>query len=104
MIDEIDKIRLKTKRVKLSNQKIIELAYLIKETLEDMQGQPMFFEQANCYSSCFHTIRELLKQVDAEYLSRHYPIRDFYQRERIRFDGNCDSLDSISLAQEAGNG
>ena len=63
-------LRFKEKQLTLANQEIIELAYTTKEIIEYSYGGKLFFEQANCYSSCFYTIRNLLEQVDQKYLDK----------------------------------
>lgn len=68
--------------VKLSNQQIIEFAYMVKEVIEDhMQTKSrLFYEAANCYVSCYCTVLEMLKHVDRQYLEleTHKQLVEFY--------------------------
>jgi hypothetical protein len=77
-------MRFKERTVKLTNQSIIELAYLTMEALEALieSGQQLFFEQANCYLSCFYACQRLLKEVDPEYLDYHPDLKDFFREGR----------------------
>lgn len=75
-------LRFKEKQLTLSNQEIIELAYTTKEIIEYSYGGKLFFEQANCYSSCFYTIRNLIEQVDQKYLDKHKELCEFYRKDR----------------------
>jgi hypothetical protein len=77
-----DELRFNEREVKLSNQQIVEFAYLTKELIEIALGEKLFFEQANCYFSCYYTIRDLLKQVDDEYLAAHRRLSHFYRGTR----------------------
>lgn len=78
-----DNLRFREREVKLSNQEIIELAYTTKETIEYAYGKKLCFEQANGYRGSFYIIRELLKQVDDEYLSlsQHTGLKDFFHKD-----------------------
>ena len=73
--------------VTLTNQQIIEFAYLTKEMIELCleNNAKLFFEQANCYPACFYKVRELLKlafDADFGYGASHGAIREFYQEGR----------------------
>jgi hypothetical protein len=96
-------IRFKECTVKLTNQSIIELAYLTMEALEALieSGQKVFVEQANCYLGCFYTCQRLLKAVDPEYLDYHSDVKDFFREGReLSNDGNRLSWDSGSEADD----
>jgi hypothetical protein len=75
-------LRFREKSIKMSNQEIIEFAYLTQEIIKSCFGEKLFFEEANCYLACFHKVRELLKQVDAKYLSEHERLVDFFRDDR----------------------
>lgn len=81
-----DQLRFKEHRVALSNQTIVEMAYLTKEMIEPLikSREKLFFEQANCYLACFYKCRKLLKLVDQEYLLNeiHKNMVDFYKDGR----------------------
>jgi hypothetical protein len=96
-------MRFKECTVKLTNQSIIELAYLTMEALEALieSGQKLFFEQANCYLSCFYTCQRLLKGVDPEYLDYHLDVKDFFREGReLSNDGNRLSWKSGNEADD----
>lgn len=62
----------------LSNQAIIEMAYLTKDMIDLTLGRKLCLEEANCYVGCFVTCRKLLKLVDASYST----LKEFYRDGR----------------------
>jgi len=77
-----DELRSKEHEVKLSNQAIVEIAYMTKEIIEDIEGRQLTFEQANCYQSNYYTVVDMLKAVDPEYLSgRHGELFEYFSHE-----------------------
>ena len=89
-LDEFDELRMKEKTVTLTNQNIIELGYLTKDMIECVYGHKLSFEEANCYHSCFYTMRKLLKQADAEYRSGH-GLDEFFFEDR-ELDNSFDII------------
>lgn len=87
-------LRLRAKQVVLSNQAIIEFAYLTKNMIRTVYEEKLSFSAANCYTHCFYTVRSLLKLIESEYLAEHKNLTEFYQEgreldnsnDRIRFD------------------
>jgi hypothetical protein len=79
-----DEIRLGKRKVKLTNQQIIELAYICKDVAEVVarNNTKLTFEAANCYGSCYHTVQKLLKSVDSKYVKAHGGIKEFYRKDR----------------------
>ncbi len=78
-----DDWRLKTHRIELSNQQIVELSYVLMELLTPLiqSHTKLFFEQANCYGATFGLLKKLLSEkVDAEYLDleQHSNLKEFY--------------------------
>lgn len=94
-VKDDDELRFIDKTIVLSNQAIVELAYLTMETIKAVYGKKLFFEVANCYLACFYRVRSMLKEVDREYLAGHKGIVEFYQEgrelsndnDRLYFDG-----------------
>ena len=70
--------------IMLDNQSIIELAYLAKEMVEACLKSrvQMSQERARCYQHCFYNARDMLIEVDPEYLNLHPTLRDFYAENR----------------------
>jgi hypothetical protein len=66
------------------DQQIVEFGYLVKEHIEPLieSGEKLFFSQANCYRSCFYSMRELFKQVNAEYLKKNIKNAEIYASKR----------------------
>ena len=89
--DELIKTQLREQKVNLSNMSIIDLAYLTKEMIDMCLGHKLSVEQANCYLKCFYICRELLKQVDPEYLRWHSEVAAFY-RDGRELSGDSDRL------------
>jgi hypothetical protein len=87
-----DELRFQAHNVKLTNQDIVEVAYLTKDLIEAAMGHKLYFEEANCYSGCFYVCRKLLKVVDGNYLKNHDRLTDFYK------DGRELSNDGDKLA------
>jgi hypothetical protein len=79
---ESDEIRLGKRKVKLTNQQIIELAYLAKDLIEACGHSKLSFDEANCYRSVYHTVRKLLKSADSKYVKAHGGIKEFYRKDR----------------------
>ena len=75
---ETMELRHKEIEIIMTNQAVIELAYVTKELIENARGAKLFFEQCNCYRSCFENIQNLLNIVDPEYLAEHQSIKAFY--------------------------
>lgn len=98
--DEAHEMRNRQHDVKLSNETIIILGYLCKEMLEMVTKCKawLFFEQANCYSSCFHVLRKLLKVVDQEYMATHHHLAEFY-RSGHELERNGDRLWFVNVPE-----
>ena len=77
-----DVIRFRSQTITLTNQQIVEIAYLTKEAIE--QGYTCVFEVANCHQACFYLCQKLIKKVSKPYLSRHRELVEFYKQ---RFQG-----------------
>ena len=88
----MEEIRLKEKEATLCNQNIIEVGYMAADLIGPLADtrQKLFFEQANCYSSVFYLVKDLLKEVDPEYLEMHQRMRDFYDQD---LSNNWDRLE-----------
>jgi hypothetical protein len=69
-------------RVILTNQNIVELAYLTKEMIEPLikSRKKVVLDQADCYVACFNLCRRLLKNVDCG--GSHQNLKEFYRAER----------------------
>ncbi|MGA2464681.1 MAG: hypothetical protein ABSH06_10065 [Thermodesulfobacteriota bacterium] len=65
--------------VTLSNQTIIEMAYLTKDMIDLTLGRKLCLEEANCYVGCFITCRKLLKLANG---GCHQKLREFYRDGR----------------------
>lgn len=78
--EESEKIRMKEHQVTITNQQIIEMAYahidLTGPQMKDRTG--LSFEETNCYTHIQNLIQELLQIVDAEYLSQHQRVAEFF--------------------------
>ena len=94
-LEKLQKIRFKEKEVRLCNQHIIELGYMAADLIQPLADtrQKLFFEDANCYSNVFYLVKDLLKQVDPEYLEMHQSVRDFYDQD---LSNDWDRLDLSS--------
>jgi hypothetical protein len=93
----IQELRFRKHRVTLSNQDIVEMAYLTKETIEPLirDNEKLSMDQAHCYVGCFNLCQKLLKMADDEYLKRHR-LREFYEEGRsLSWEG--DRLSWFSL-------
>ena len=90
-MEEKKDLRLKEQKIGLTNQNIIELAYLTKDMIEHCCGKKLSFEGANCYLNCFYTSQRLLRGVDSEYLKKHQSLGDFYREDR-RLSNDWDRL------------
>jgi hypothetical protein len=78
----VKELRTSHKKLKLTNQEIIKFAYITKEIINYAWGVQLTNAQANCYEECFYTIKDLLEEVDKEYLNRHAELRDFFSKGR----------------------
>ena len=92
-----NELRFREHEVRLSNQAIVEMAYLTKDLVEATMGHKLSWSEANCYLACFYECRKLLKAVDEEYLKKHDRLREFYK------DGKELSNDWDRLAWETGH-
>jgi len=81
-VDQEEELRLGEHDVKLTNQSIVELAYLTKKMIEISYGQKLFSKQADCYKACFYHCRNLLRTVDENYLRKHRELIEFYKAGR----------------------
>ena len=68
-----------TFKTTFSNQEAIEFGYVVKDLIEPLieSHEKLFFEQANCYTSCFYHARRLLTQVKSTHYI-HEPLREFF--------------------------
>ena len=97
--DEMKKeLRFREKSITMSNQQIIEFAYLTQEIIKSCWGEKLYFEQANCYLTCFYKVRELLKQVNAKYLAKHERVVDFFRDVRV-LSNEWDRLHWVNCKQ-----
>ncbi len=82
-----DALRHHGRRIILSNQGIVELAYAVKEYIEIAVGRHLSEAQENCLSNCFQICRRMLERVDKSYLlPRHKELADFYQKDFESFN------------------
>jgi len=65
-------------KVNLTKQEIVKFAYITKEIIGYAWGSKLSNAQTNCYIECFYTIRELLEDMDKEYLVKHRDLSDFF--------------------------
>ncbi len=65
-------------KVNLTKQEIIKFAYITEEIIGYAWGTKLSNAQANCYIECFYTIKELLEDLDKEYLIKHTGLSDFF--------------------------
>ena len=82
--------------VSLPQQTIIEFAYAIKDLIEPHVARrtKLCFEEANCYTACYYTVRELLDRVEHGYTKQHADLVQFYDNgkylisegDRLNFD------------------
>ena len=80
-----DELRLRGNMVKLCNQDMIELAYFTMEMLEPLIASRIplgSFDRENCYRHCFYICKDLLREVDPEYLELHSSLKDFFREPR----------------------
>ncbi len=91
-----EKLRLSEINFSLKNQDVVQVAYCIRELIEPLieNRSKLYFEQANCYQSCFYLLRGLLKKVDRSYLQQHENLVSFYQKDRD-LDNSFDRLSWI---------
>lgn len=86
-MEKQDDLRLKERRVRITNQAIVELAHLTKETLESIKQSPSYLhlEQLCCHHGCFRTCRRLLKSVDPQYLNlpQHRELSEFFKDDPV---------------------
>ncbi|MBL7202825.1 MAG: hypothetical protein ISS63_00655 [Desulfobacteraceae bacterium] len=82
-MEVMNTIRHEEKEITLSNQQIIELGYFVKDLFGPVVDEKamLIIDQINCYTNVFYLVKDLLKQVDPEYLEMHQRVRDFYDRE-----------------------
>ena len=94
------KLRFYEHKVKFDNQQIVELAYICKETIEIYTEShcKLFFEQANCFRSCFRKMLQMLKLVDSRYIAFHPELVKFYCAGR-ELSTDCDRLSWYSAAE-----
>jgi hypothetical protein len=79
----LDQLMAKKQSLELSNQSIIELAYITKDLIEPFikDRTKLTFEEANCYLAGYYLCKRFLKLVDKEYLACHESLYDFYYRK-----------------------
>lgn len=65
-------------KVNLTKQEVIKFAYVTKEIIGYAWGAKLSNAQVNCYIECFYTIKDLLEDVDKEYLQKHSEVSDFF--------------------------
>ena len=87
----VKKLRVNKKDVKLTNQDIIQFAYITKEIIKYAWGLKLSNAQANCYVECFYKIQELLAIVDVKDLNKHTEVCKFF-REGRRLTNKNDRL------------
>lgn len=76
-------------QVNLTNQEVVKFAYITKEVIGYAWGTELSNAQANCYEECFYTIKDLLEDVDKDYLKMHREICDFFLTgKRLTNDNN----------------
>lgn len=76
-------------QVNLTDQEVVKFAYITKEIIEYAWGTKLSNAQANCYEECFYTIRDLLEEVDKEYLKKHRELRKYFLTgRRLNNDDN----------------
>ena len=94
---EQDELNYQEHNFRLTNQEIIELAYITMDMIELCVRShcKLFFEEANCYPSCFNLCRQLLRHVDSSYLRQHDRLMNFY-REGKELSNEWDRLSWIN--------
>jgi len=65
-------------QINLTNQEIVKFAYITKEIIDYVWGAKLTNAQANCYEECFYTVKDLLEDVDKEYLKKHKELCKFF--------------------------
>ena len=65
-------------QVNLTEQEIVKFAYVTKEIIEQSWGATLSNAQINCYIEGFYTLKDLLEQIDREYLQKHSEISDYF--------------------------
>jgi len=69
----VNQVRLREHKVKLTNQNIIELAYLFRDYIEEIGGigVKLDFERTNCNRNVLGLLGRLMGRVDDEYREIH---------------------------------
>jgi len=95
-----EELRLREKKVVLTNQNIIEILYQTREFLKAVEGQWLFFEDANCFLHNFYLCRHLLKDIDKEYknMQRHSKVVQFFLDHEI--DNTYDAIRILKKGEE----
>ena len=78
-------------KVNLTNQEIVKFAYITKEIIGYAWGMKLSNAQANCYIECFYTIKDLLEDMNKEYLKKHSDLADFFLKGK-RLTSENDQL------------
>lgn len=76
-------LRLKMHQITLTNQSIVELAYLARDmrrAMENGERKHMYFEEFNCIENCCKLCEKLLGIVDEKYLwgDPHKELAEYY--------------------------
>jgi hypothetical protein len=93
-IEQAKELRFLKHRVTMSNQAIVEMAYITIAMVNMAMGHKLTLDEANNYTFCFYFCRKLLKMVDQRYLNTHKTLMKFYK------DGRELSKDWDRLAWE----
>lgn len=75
-------------KVNLTMQEIIKFAYITKEIIEHTWGAKLTSAQLNCYIECFYTIKDLLEDLDSNYLKKHSRLADYFLKGKRLIDEN----------------
>lgn len=88
-----DDVRLKEVTVTLSQQQIIEVAYQVMEHLDPLIKHNVrpFMDAVTGYRRVYYTMRELLSQLDQDYVQEHSRISEFF-RDGRELDNSFDRL------------
>ena len=78
-------------KVSLTSQEVVKFAYITKEIIEYLWGKKLSSAQANCYIECFYTIKDLLEEVDKEYLKKHSRVANYFLKGK-RLTSENDKL------------
>ncbi len=97
---EDDEVRLRKHNIELTNQEIVELAHITRDTVDYFvtSHEKLACEEASNYRTCYYLCRRLLKIVDPSYLDWHSKLKEFY-REGWELSADWDRLAWMSTEE-----